>query len=69
MNVGDIIRLHDWPGTRGKRFKVSEIRGELVFAREIERKGTLGKERTFNLPACIVDEKATKEARERKQAS
>ncbi len=54
MRPGDVIRVSDWPGTRGRRFRIREIREELIDA--LDRDGRL---RTFPLELCRVDRKAS----------
>lgn len=58
MKQGDVIRVSDHPGTKGKRFVVSEIRDDVVFARDD------GRLRAFSKDDCHVDRKRTRAKRE-----
>lgn len=54
MKAGDVIRVQDWPGTRGRRFvvhAVSEGRVDAV---------SDGKLRSFPRDHCHVDRRATR---------
>lgn len=54
LESGDIIRVKDWPGTRGKRFTVlySEVH---VYTRDQD-----GRQRAFPADSCVLYKKATK---------
>lgn len=71
IEVGQVVRAHDWPRTVGERFLVREIveqprSGEVAYVLEFDG-GTPFRFRAIPTANLIVDEKATRE-RERRAA-
>lgn len=61
MKIGDVIRVENWPGTNGKRFRVVKLDENLVHATEL---GQLNR-RSFPALNCHVDRRKTKVEAER----
>jgi hypothetical protein len=57
MGPGDIIKVRDWPGTRGKRYAIKGVRDDQVDAWLVERDMANGLY-TFPSEKCIIVRKA-----------
>lgn len=72
VQVGQIVRAHDWPAVQGDRFVVKQIvqqprSGEVAYLLELDG-GTPFRFRAIPTANLVVDEKATRE-RDRRAAA